>query len=74
MSVLDSNTNSLSSTYHMQKISKSVSDVKVPGWWITICPVDIGKLSLRENRYMLSPRAVTHNHKCLNCMQGGGGG
>ena len=49
MSVLDSNKNVLSSTQSMHKISNSVPYVKVPGWWLTSCPFDIGELSLCEN-------------------------
>ena len=42
----------------MQKISKSVPDVKVPGRWLTSCPVYIDELSLRKNWALISPRAV----------------
>ena len=58
MSVLDSKTNVLSSTYSMQNKSNSIPDKKVPGWWITNCPVDLGKLSLCANWDLLSRRAV----------------
>ena len=42
----------------MQNILNSVPDKKLPGWWLTNCPVDLGELSLRENWDVLSPRAV----------------
>ena len=58
MSVLDSEKNAPSSTYSMHNISNSVPDEKVPVWWLTNCPVDIGELSLHENWPLLSTRAV----------------
>ena len=37
---------------------KHIPDKKVPGRWLTNCPVDLGELSLRANWALLSPRAV----------------
>ena len=58
MSVIDSKTNAPLYTYSIQKISKSVPDVKVLCWWLARCPDDIGELSLCENCALLSPREV----------------
>ena len=49
----------------MQKRSKSVSDVKVPGWWLTIFPVDHSGLSLRTNWSLINPRAVHSSSRFL---------
>ena len=49
MSFLNLKTNAPEYTYSMNKRSKSVADVKVQGWWITSCTVDIGELSLSAN-------------------------
>ena len=37
---------------------KIFSGEKVPGQWITICPVDLGELYLHANWYLLNPRSV----------------
>ena len=42
----------------MNNISKRGIGEKVPGQWLTNCPVDLGKLSLRENWDFLNPRDV----------------
>ena len=42
----------------MQNKSNSIPDKKVPGRWITNCPVDLGLLNLLANWALLSPRAV----------------
>ena len=47
-----------SSTWSIQNKSNSIPDEKVPVWWITNCPIDLGELSLRANWALLSPRAV----------------
>ena len=49
----------------MQKISKSVPDVKVTGWWITSCLVDIGEFSLHENWALISSGAFHSSSSVL---------
>ena len=39
-----------------------MSDVKVPGLWITSCPVDLGELSLHTNWALISPRTVQSSY------------
>ena len=58
MSVLDSKKNETPSTYSIHNKSTSIPDEKVPGRWLTNCPVDLGELSLRGNWALLIPRAV----------------
>ena len=65
MSVLDSKTNAPSSTYIMQNRSNSIPDDKVPGLWLTNCPVDIGELYLHTNWALLSPRSVHSSSSVL---------
>ena len=65
MSVLDSKTNTPSSTQSMQNRLNSIPDENVPGRWITSCPVDLGELSLRTNWVMISPRAVQSSSSVL---------
>ena len=42
----------------MHKILNIVTKYKVPDWWVTSWPVDLGDLYLRENWYLPNPRAV----------------
>ena len=42
----------------MENRSNIVPDEKVPGRWLTNCPVDLGELSLHENWDLLSPSSV----------------
>ena len=49
----------------MHNISKSIPDEKVPGWWLTNCPVDLGELYLRTNWALLIPRAVHSSSSVL---------
>ena len=58
MLVLDSKTNAPSSTQSTRNRSNSVPYKKVPVWWLTNCPVDLGDFSLRANWDLLSLRAV----------------
>ena len=49
----------------MQNKLNSIPDEKVPGRWLTNCPVDLGELSLRANWALLSPRAVHSSSSVL---------
>ena len=49
----------------MQNILKSVPDVKVTGWWLTSCLVDIGELYFRKKWALLSTRAVHSSSSVL---------
>ena len=42
----------------MQNKPNTIPDEKIPGQWLTDCPVDLGELSLSANWDSLSPRDV----------------
>ena len=65
VSVLDSKTNAPLSTSSMQNNSNSIPDEKVPGRWLTNCPVDLGELSMHANWALLIPRAV-HSYSSVS--------
>ena len=46
----------------MKNRSNSITGEKVPGRWITNCPVDLGELSLRTNWYLISPMDVRSSY------------
>ena len=54
-----------SSTYSMHNISNRMPDEKVPGRWLTSCPVDLGELSLRADWDLLSLRAIHSSSSVL---------
>ena len=58
VSVLDSETNVLSSTYITKNRSDRVPDEKVTVRWITNSPVDLGEFSLRANWGLLNLRSL----------------
>ena len=49
----------------MQNKPNSIPDEKVPGRWLTNCPVDLGELYLHANWDLLSPRAVHSSSSVL---------
>ena len=49
----------------MQNNKNIIPDKKVPGRWLTNCPVNLGELSMRANWDLLSPRAVHSSSSIL---------
>ena len=49
----------------MQNKSNIIPDDKVPGLWLTNCPVDLGKLYLHANWDLISTRAVHSSSSVL---------